>query len=76
MQKDILEKVKSILVRYKGDQPVYVVDEGKKSSNNKAHVMVADKNMWVCIKDELVSELAKLLGQDCVAVKKENMVIR
>lgn len=76
VQEDILEQVKSILVRYKGDQPVYVVDDGKKSSNNKAHVMVADKSMWICIKDELITELTELLGQDCVAVKKENMVIR
>jgi DNA polymerase-3 subunit alpha len=67
---DILEQVKKILSRYKGEQPVYVVDDGKKSSSSKAHVMVADKNMWVNIKDELIEELGKLLGPECVAIKK------
>ncbi len=32
--------------------------------------MVADKNIWVDIKDELIAELAKLLGPECVAIKK------
>jgi hypothetical protein len=32
--------------------------------------MVADKNMWVNIQDELLLELAKILGRECVAVKK------
>lgn len=67
---DILSQVSKILMRYKGEQPVYVVDEGKKIEGSKAHVMVADKNMWVNIKDSLLDELTKLLGQECVAIKK------
>jgi len=69
-QPDILEQIKKVLLRYRGEQPVYVVDEGKKTDGSKAQVMVADKSMWVNIKDELLVELATLLGQDCVAVKK------
>lgn len=69
-QPDILENIKKVLSRYKGEQPVYVVDEGKKSDSNKAQIMVADKSMWVNIKDELLTELAKILGKECVAVKK------
>jgi len=70
LQPDILEQIKKVLARYKGEQPVYVVDEGKKAGNNKAQIMVADKNMWVDIKDELIAELAKILGKECVAIKK------
>ena len=65
-----LSQVSQILTRYKGQQAVYVVDEGKKIDGRKAHVMVADKNIWVDIKDELIAELAKLLGPECVAIKK------
>jgi DNA polymerase III subunit alpha len=70
LQPDILEQIKKVLSRYKGEQPVYVVDNGKKSDNNKAQIMIADKNMWVNIQDELLLELAKILGRECVAVKK------
>lgn len=70
LQEDILEQVKKILGCYKGEQPVYVVDEGQKTQNNRPHVMVADKSIWVNVKDELIEELTKLLGRDCVAVKK------
>jgi DNA polymerase-3 subunit alpha len=69
-QPDILEQIKKVLSRYKGEQPVYVVDEGKRSGNNKAQVMVADKNMWVNIQDELIADLTKVLGKECVAIKK------
>lgn len=70
VQPDILENIKKILSRYKGKQPVYVVDDSKRTDNSKARVMVADKAMWVNIQDSLIEELEKLLGQDCVAVKK------
>lgn len=70
MQPDILEHIKKILSHYKGQQPVYVVDDSKRTTGSKAQVMVADKAMWVDINDSLIEELGKLLGQDCVAVKK------
>lgn len=66
---DTLEQIKKILAGYKGEQPVYVVDEGKRT-DGRPQVMIADKTMWVNIKDELLGELSKLLGQQCVAVKK------
>jgi len=69
-QPDILEHIKKILSGYKGQQPVYVVDDSRRTTGDKAHVMIADKTMWVNIEDSLIEELGKLLGQDCVAVKK------
>lgn len=69
-QPDILDHIKKILAGYKGEQPVYVVDEGKRAGENRAHVMIADKSIWVNIKDELLDELSKLIGKQCVAVKK------
>ncbi|MDF2592443.1 MAG: polymerase subunit alpha, partial [Clostridia bacterium] len=70
LKPDILSEVCQILARYKGEQPVYVVDEGKKTDSAKAQVMVADKNLWVNVKDELITELVMLLGKECVAIKK------
>lgn len=67
---EILSQVSQVLGRYKGEQPVYVVDEGKKTDSSKAQVMVADKNLWVSIKDELITDLVKLLGKECVAIKR------
>ncbi|MDF2891851.1 MAG: polymerase subunit alpha [Clostridia bacterium] len=67
---ETLGEVRQILARYKGQQPVYVVDEGKKTDSQKPQVMVADKSMWVKIEDELITELGKLLGRECVAIKK------
>ncbi len=69
-QPDILEHIKKILSGYKGQQPVYVVDDSRRTTGNKAQIMIADKAMWVNIQDSLIEELGKLLGQDCVAVKK------
>jgi DNA polymerase III subunit alpha len=70
LKPETLSQVSLVLARYKGEQPVYVVDEGKISDNSKAQVMVADKNLWVNIKDELITDLVKLLGKECVAIKK------
>jgi DNA polymerase-3 subunit alpha len=67
---DTLEQIKKVLVRFSGEQAVYVVDEGRKNNSSKPQVMVADKSMWVNIKDELIAELGQLLGKECVAVKK------
>lgn len=67
---DTLEEIKKVLIRFRGEQAVYVVDEGKKNNSSKPQVMVADKSMWVNIKDELIAELGQLLGKECVAVKK------
>jgi DNA polymerase-3 subunit alpha len=70
LKPEILSQVSQVLGRYKGKQPVYVVDEGKKTDSSKAQVMVADKNLWVIIKDELITDLVKLLGKECVAIKR------
>jgi DNA polymerase-3 subunit alpha len=70
LKPEILSQVSQVLGRYKGEQPVYVVDEGKKTDSSKAQVMVADKNLWVIIKDELITDLVKLLGKECVAIKR------
>ncbi len=67
-QPDILEQVKKLLLEYKGNQPVYVVDEAA-SKGGKPSVMVADKGCWVNIEEKLIDELKKLLGATCVAIK-------
>ncbi|MBU5438440.1 DNA polymerase III subunit alpha [Tissierella sp. MSJ-40] len=57
------EKLKSVLLKYKGEVPVYVYIEG----DNKT--VIADRNLWVDGESEqLISELENLLGKNCVKI--------
>jgi DNA polymerase-3 subunit alpha len=67
-QPDIIEKLKSVLAEYKGEQPVILVNEAKKI-NGKSQVMRADSSIWVDINDKLLGDLREVAGSDCVAVK-------
>jgi len=64
----ILEDIKEVLKKNKGDHPVYIVDEAKKSEG-KPRVMQASRSIWVNINDSLVEELKKICGDKCVALK-------
>ena len=65
---EVLNLVKKILERSKGDQPVYVVDEARKTKESSG-VMQADRSIWVTINDALLDELKKTCGDQCVALK-------
>ncbi len=65
---EILQTVKNILEKNRGEQPVYVVDESKRSSG-KSTVMKADKSIWVNINDNLISDLKRTCGNECIALK-------
>ncbi|MFZ5351748.1 MAG: DNA polymerase III subunit alpha [Bacillota bacterium] len=67
-QPGILEDVKKLLSYYKGNQPVYVVDEAGRK-DGKPSIMVADKSYWVNIEEKLLQELKNFVGETCVAVK-------
>ncbi|NLM42774.1 MAG: DNA polymerase III subunit alpha [Clostridiales bacterium] len=64
----LLESVKKVLKKNRGNQPVYIVDEAKKS-NGKPRVMQASRHMWVDINDSLLNDLKKICGDKCVALK-------
>lgn len=65
---ELLDSVKKILEKSKGDQPVYVVDEARKNKE-KSRVMQAPRSIWVTINDTLLEELKKVCGNQCVALK-------
>jgi DNA polymerase-3 subunit alpha len=67
-QPEIIEKLRNVLVEYKGTQPVILVDEAGKT-RGKSKVMKADSSIWVDISDKLLSDLKEVAGSDCVAVK-------
>ncbi|MDX9917767.1 MAG: OB-fold nucleic acid binding domain-containing protein, partial [Gudongella sp.] len=60
---DSLDTVKSILVKYPGDTPVYVYFE----KDNK--MVAADRSLWV-EKDSMkvIEELQSALGKDCIKI--------
>ena len=68
LQPEIVEQLKKVLIEYKGEQPVILVNEANKD-NGKGRVMKADRSIWVDINDKLLNELKEVAGSDCVAVK-------
>ncbi|MFZ5966442.1 MAG: DNA polymerase III subunit alpha [Bacillota bacterium] len=58
----VLEKIKPILSKWRGNVPVYLYIEEK---NQK---MRADRDYWVQINQQLVEELSGLLGDECVKI--------
>lgn len=64
----LLNSVKKILEKNRGDQPVYVVDEARKAKQS-SRVMQAPRSIWVTINDTLLEELKKTCGDQCVALK-------
>lgn len=60
---DIFDSIKKILVKYKGETPVYVYFEEKKKT------VMAHRNYWVSMgQKSLFDELVKMLGKDNVKV--------
>ncbi|HRS22422.1 MAG TPA: DNA polymerase III subunit alpha, partial [Clostridia bacterium] len=68
LQPEIVEQLKKVLIEYKGEQPVILVNEANKD-NGKGRVMKADRSIWVDINDKLLNDLKEVAGSDCVAVK-------
>jgi len=64
----LLDEIKEVLRKNKGDHPVYIVDEARKYEG-KSRVMQASRSIWVCINDSLLNELKKICGDKCVALK-------
>ena len=60
IEPDIMDSIKKVLYKFKGDQPVYLVNEAKKNDKN-AYRMIADRSMWVTINDDLL----KKTSRDC-----------
>ncbi|QEK11589.1 DNA polymerase III subunit alpha [Crassaminicella thermophila] len=61
-EKELLKKMKPTLKKWKGDVPVYIFLE-KENKKLKAH-----ENLWVNVNEDLIEELKRLLGQDCVKI--------
>jgi DNA polymerase-3 subunit alpha len=60
---DILESIKRILFKYRGETPVYVYME----ASNK--MVKANKDLWVNVNDRsLFDELIQLLGEENVKI--------
>lgn len=64
----IFTLIKNILEKNKGEKPVYLVDEAKRASG-KALVMQADPSIWVNINDNLIADLKRACGDECVVLK-------
>ncbi len=65
---EMLNIIKNILSRNRGEQPVYVIDDAKRTSG-KSVVMKADKSIWVNINSDLIDDLKRTCGDECVALK-------
>jgi DNA polymerase-3 subunit alpha len=57
--KDI-DSIKNILERYKGNSPLYIV-----LSNSRKKLM-APRELWVNINDEVITELGNAIGEENV----------
>ena len=59
----LVERIKPVLSNYSGNIPVYIhYAETKKT-------VIAPKNLWVAENNELIEELTKILGAECVVLK-------
>ena len=60
---DVFEKIKKILLKYKGEIPVYVYMEANKKT------VMAQRDYWVNIEEEeLFKELVEILGEENIKV--------
>jgi len=59
-KRDIEDKLSPLLRQHKGETPVYVFIE------ETGRRFMADKELWIEVKDELMKKLNDLLGADCV----------
>lgn len=64
----MLQIVKNILCKSPGEQPVYVIDEAKRVSG-KTVMMKADRSIWVNVNENLIDDLKKTCGDECVALR-------
>jgi DNA polymerase-3 subunit alpha len=58
-----IEELKDVLRKYKGEDPVIIYMEKEKKS------LRANKNLWISMKEELLIELRKLLGEESVKIR-------
>lgn len=57
---DIIHQINSILAKYKGDIPVILYLEASGTQN------LANRELWIRQDQELIEELSRLLGEECV----------
>ncbi len=63
-EEDTFDRLKAILLKYKGNTPVYVYIEKDKST------VIADRSMWIDSNDqEAIKELTHFLGKECVKIR-------
>jgi DNA polymerase-3 subunit alpha len=62
-EKHLIKKVKSVLIKFPGSMPVVLYFKNEKSR------FVANKELWVTIEEELMSELSHILGNENVEVR-------
>lgn len=59
----LVERIKPVLSNYSGNIPVYIhYAETKKT-------VIAPRNLWIAENNELMEELTKILGAECVVLK-------
>lgn len=66
MDPEILKQIRSLLLKNKGDTPVYLCF---KDYQGKEALMHTGDSLKVKTSDDLLTELAKLVGENCVKVK-------
>lgn len=67
MENEILEKLKSVFQKYKGNIPVYLNISTKK---NGSYRILVDKDLFVSPTNEMVAELEEVIGLDHVRFEK------
>ena len=67
MEDDILERLKAVLKKYKGNIPVYLNISTKK---NGSYRIVVDHDLFVNPTSEMVADMEELIGQDHIRFEK------
>ncbi len=58
----LMSKIRGILQRKKGETPVYLYIESEKTK------LLASKDLWVEIDDEIIGELKEIVGEDSIKI--------
>jgi len=69
MESDILEGLKKVLKKHRGDTPVYLNVSTKR---NGSYRILVDRELFVMPTNEMVSELEDFVGRDHVSFEKTN----
>ncbi|MFH1783065.1 MAG: DNA polymerase III subunit alpha [Candidatus Omnitrophota bacterium] len=67
MENDILEQLKSLLKRHRGNIPVYLNVSTKRNGSYRIQI---DKDLFVTPSSKMVSEIEELIGQEHIAFEK------